>query len=1270
MIKHTLPTKHLSARVPWHDNKWNGTICCNVLDNSFCRILPKIDSDKDEADEEDNSIITDSNHPPCLTEKGTFLSPNEYSRKLVHAWVKINPLFKDFKPAVYHHKPYSFNAVPFYWMMKGKSSDDTPHFSEKASIYELDYKTELEDQVDRKLGFDGNIWVQHPKNQKVLLDSFFGCLKKKKSLIFFYAKHTPLSETNERVIVGVAKVNNEISNIIDHNYPSGHQGHKSYAWDRCIEHSLNNTKESEGFLMPYHEILEAYKNEDLSIELNDYAAIAPDFLQFSYASELVEHDTAIDSLLIMAEKLRKSSLVLENNFTDELEWIDNEISQIWDMRGAFPGMGAVLTALGIRNGNSIAWAIEKHIIEEYKDLLLKNPWEVFENHLNGSDTIKKLNDIVDSTAVKIFRTLPKEKKRFLKNFSKFFINNNQADYILKNLKNFGGAKTVLSNFYLLYEKSRFHNDGISFRQIEKALLAPDKILNAFPLEEDVALEDRLDLRRLRALSIWILEEASNEGHSLLPFDDLLNRIQNKSLEQEFPIQEDLLKGSLQSEFCEEELQLQETEAIDFVKLKRLNVVKRVLKGRLHLGRIKGSSYDLEKDWLQLINEGIKNSTISAGKEYVEKIAGEDGYEEELKARKEKAEALRVISNYKLSVLIGPAGSGKTTLLQTFEQLPEIQRGGIIKLAPTGKARVNLGADGKTVAQFLYPYRYDGATGRYFPNPDAPKIAGAKNIIIDEASMLTEEQLAAIFDSLGVVDRIILVGDYRQLPPIGTGRPFVDIVKALKPDEFEDSEIKVGPAYAQLQQIMRQAAGSDRRWDVELSACFGDNLNKEQLEVFSQIASSKINSKHIRLEKWYESKDFQKTFNEVLIEELQLDKEDLSKSFNRKIGAEDFGNFQYFNAGHAEKVIEDWQIISPVNGYGFGVKEVNKNIQTTYRKPFIELAHNSQTEGKWSKRQIAKPKGNDNIVYGDKVINLQNAKWQDWQWIKPMDKKEGALKYIANGEIGSIVGEFRGRKSKSKGEPNIEIAFSTQKGYSYVFKPWELGENGQYSIDLAYAITVHKSQGSGFKTVFFILPSKGPILSKELLYTALTRQEDKIVIFHQGDFNDYIRLASTEASATARRFTDLFELPTVKEINKKYYDANYINISERGEPMISKNEVIIANCLNKYKDRISYAYEDKLKIESTGRTIKPDFTVQNLETGREFYWEHIGMMTKTDYREKWEKKLIGYLEDGFVLHTNATWENDKVLIVTEENPNGGINSQAINKLVKQTILEEE
>lgn len=122
-------------------------------------------------------------------------------------------------------------------------------------------------------------------------------------------------------------------------------------------------------------------------------------------------------------------------------------------------------------------------------------------------------------------------------------------------------------------------------------------------------------------------------------------------------------------------------------------------------------------------------------------------------------------------------------------------------------------------------------------------------------------------------------------------------------------------------------------------------------------------------------------------------------------------------------------------------------------------------------------------------------------------------------------------------------------------------------------------------------------------------------------------------------------------------------------MISKNEVIIANCLNKYKKHISYAYENKLTLEKTGRTIKPDFTIEHLGTGRIFYWEHLGMMTNEEYRNKWQKKKQGYLDEGFVLFTEALSETDKILITTEENPNGGIDSQYFDQVVKRYILEE-
>jgi hypothetical protein len=120
-------------------------------------------------------------------------------------------------------------------------------------------------------------------------------------------------------------------------------------------------------------------------------------------------------------------------------------------------------------------------------------------------------------------------------------------------------------------------------------------------------------------------------------------------------------------------------------------------------------------------------------------------------------------------------------------------------------------------------------------------------------------------------------------------------------------------------------------------------------------------------------------------------------------------------------------------------------------------------------------------------------------------------------------------------------------------------------------------------------------------------------------------------------------------------------------MISKSEVIIANCLNKYKHDIQYAYESKLTLERSGRTIKPDFTIEHLGNGKIFYWEHLGMMTEEDYREKWEKKKKAYLDDGFTLFTEADEDSEKILIVTEENPNGGIDSSHFDDLIRKHII---
>jgi len=1091
----SMPTKHLSARVPWHDQKWNGTVCKNVLDNSFCRILPHVDSAKDPELEQlfSSQPIIDlgtKNYPPCIAEKGTFMSKHEYVRELEHAYKsRGNTLFRDFLPATYHHKPYSFNAIPFQWMSKDKES----HESEMAKVYELDYDPHKEESVD--VGFKTS-WVQHPDNQRALLDGFFSCLKPHQSLVFFYSKHTPLSEPNEQVIVGVARVR-FVGELIDFRYPNGYKGHRSYVWDRCVGHTLTDEFQG-GFLMPYHDILEHVDNTGEEIELRQYVAFATDHRQFSYASELVEHDTAIEALLQIAAALKQSSKILARDFSRELQWVDDRIAEIWDMRGAFPGMGPVLAALKFENANAFTWEVEKHIFNKYGDLLHSNPWDVFEAEVSkpGSILGNKAKELMTATNQRVWQLIPGRKKDFYKLLSRCQLNNDQAIRVIRDGDHVGSIDEMTENLYLIYERTRLMENGFTFDQIDKALLPMEKVQLAFPIPEPSQLMDNLDERRVRALKISILEHAAVEGHSLLPENELLDRIERKQLQPNCPLNSDILEVYRETNFINEEVRSISSSKENpqvFYKLKRLCEVKDKILMRTAPDHIVNRTYNIEHNWLGIIDNEFNVSNVEDNS----KVA---------KARMEKAEALRVMCNYRFSVLIGPAGSGKTTLLKIFEHIPEIVRGGVLKLAPTGKARVKLGSDAKTLAQFLIPNRYDAATGVYFINSDAPKYAGAQTVIVDEASMLTEEQLAALFDALGSVERIILVGDYRQLPPIGTGRPFVDIVKQFKPEKFDNPDLRVAPAYAELIQIHRQSLDSDStdsdvRVDVQLSQCFSDQLEKENIDianrVIADISSGKAQNPHIRLIKWYDSFDLREQLKRVLVEELGLRAGREDRDFQLSIGATESGEYVYFNRGHAEKFLENWQIISPVNGYGYGVKEVNKFIQSTYRKSFLDLAYNVKADGTpiRGRRKIAKPKGSDNVVYGDKVINLRNTKWRNWQWIKPAELKGTALNYIANGEIGIITGEFRSSKSTATHEPNIEISFATQPGYSYVFSPNQLGEDGLYPIDLAYCISVHKSQGSGFSKVFFILPSGSSLVSRELLYTALTRQVDQMSLIN-------------------------------------------------------------------------------------------------------------------------------------------------------------------------------
>ena len=375
-------------------------------------------------------------------------------------------------------------------------------------------------------------------------------------------------------------------------------------------------------------------------------------------------------------------------------------------------------------------------------------------------------------------------------------------------------------------------------------------------------------------------------------------------------------------------------------------------------------------------------------------------------------------------MIGPAGTGKTTLLRVLCEEPAIRAGGILLLAPTGKARVRMeeqtGVKGaQTIAQFLLPLdRYHPETGAYrLSTRDGEK--GRQTVIIDEASMLTEEQLAAVLDALTGVQRLILVGDPRQLPPIGAGRPFLDIVRRLEPQDIAARSSRIAPGYTEL--TVRRRQMGEARDDLLLAEWFsGRPMDAGADEIWSRIVSGDV-SQYLSFVRWDSPDQLPDILLDVLVAELELGSRNNAAQFEESLGGSPYQGGIYFWAGKEGKPgacakAGDWQILSPVRSEPYGVEAVNRLIQQTFRSKTKEFATN-----RW--RKVPKPMGREEILYGDKVINVQNHRHKD------VCPEEGALRYVANGEIGIVVGQFK-TKNFTRAPWKLEVEFSSQPSYKY------------------------------------------------------------------------------------------------------------------------------------------------------------------------------------------------------------------------------------------------
>ena len=1228
------PIEHISIRVPWHDGGWNGTVCQDPRGNGTCVLLKNIGQNRRDADEQRlaGSVVADlalGDMPACVAERATFMSGRAIPFQRAHPFAVKSKAFEPFQPTDQPMPAYSAQAVPFRWM----SRDGAKQIAQDRQI---GLRPDLEETVDGITRWDST-WVMHGDNQRSLLDTFFSTVQKGASLVFFYAKHSPLSDDPRRLLVGAATVTAVTPTGA---YRSdGSEQFPAQMWETTIEHSLRPDQQ-QGFLLPYQALLAA-RDQD-GVDITDALAFAPEdgWVAFSYVTEHVSHDLAIDALLSLAAAGRRAQQILGSSAGSlGFEWLETQLNRLWKLRGPCPGLGSALAAFGVTQAVTFAHMVTASTGPG------ADPWPAIDRAMTKPEQfgLTAATYLTPSIREK-WKALRPERRELLELLSRFSLTREQAQrfFVAEERESTLNDRDMLANPYSLYESDRDQPDAVALSTIDRGCFPDAALTEAHPMREPSAMADRLDARRVRALIVDELQKAKAAGHTLRPQSDVVSDIRQRALTEACPIDADLLDAHrLSASTLPAGGPLTGVTLPDgapALQLAEQSEIARLIREQVER-RFRATPIGAVPEFRPMLDDDL--GAIPAD-------MPDDERQAETRARAEKVAALETLYSSRISVLVGSAGTGKTTLLKVLRHTPSVAAGGVLLVAPTGKARVQLAkrvqADAVTLAQFLLPTeRYDRRTERYVVTGDAQsRVKSFKTVVVDEASMLTEEQLAALLDAVTGYERLVLVGDPRQLPPIGAGRPFVDIVRYLAPDDIATRTPRCAPGYAELT-IPRRQIGEERD-DLLLASWFADgelspaaDLVWERLRVGEPMDTLRAVE--------YKAGNLFDILLRVLREEVpelrDASDEELALAFGRSYGGQISakGNL-YFPQGAAAKA-DAWQILSPVRSRAWGTVELNRALKDAFGARALEQAVGPR-------RYNAKPIGPERIVVGDKVINIRNHQFKERR-VYPRD----AQRFVANGELGVVIGQTRSGKVTWPPD-KTEIEFNGREKVKYDYYDWSDDDRAPM-LELAWAITVHKAQGSEFNLTLVVLPRHdGASLSRELLYTALTRQRGKVILLHESSLDDIAKLGSPIYSDTAGRLTNLFVASDPVKVADIVLDRGLVHRTERGELVRSKSEVIIANMLHQLN--VSYDYEAPFS-GTDGRTVRPDFTVLT-DLGETVLWEHLGMLADPRYAAKWAAKKQWYARNGILPIDEGVGEMGKLVITDDVN---GVDSSGWRQL---------
>ena len=1125
------------------------------------------------------------------------MNDREWWRLVQHPYQNIKTTAEThghLRPTKIRVPAYSTFATPFLWMLR-ESQD------------------RIDDQMPTALPPDDeppfkSAWVFGRERQEALASLFFDRLTSQHSLVFFYTKSGhPLDEAISRLVVGVGRV----ASIAPLQWYDA-SGGKSYPlWDRLFSHTIRPAG-TDGFLLPYHDYLETTGDpgEDARrVDLLSEIAVVPEsshVMAFSYAGEHALADVALSTLVRCLDAVRKvrAQGVAPGPWERREEWLNQQIAACWQDRGAFPGAGAALEALGMRLGTCLMLELlAKGTIKADAD-----PWPVLDSLLRGVAKPPQNAYEADLEAVRAtWQKLGAERRTLLQLLSRFSLSPAQASRWFERAERDKATRgtvddaSIIANPYRIAETDLgdASEHPVAIGVIDRGLLPDTTVAAKHPVPKPSAVGSALDLRRVRAALVTVLRRAAETGDSLLSEGEALTRLSTLDLSHPCVIPADWLAGNAVR--LEEEISLLSVRTgesgdrtVACLQLREVKAREEKLSSLLSKRALKELP-SLKEDWEQLL---------------VRAITGAKGHVDRKSLRhqqalKEQAEALERVTTRRLSTLVGRAGTGKTTVLGALLESERLAKEGVLFLAPTGKARVRItqktSQTAMTVAQFLYHLgRYDGSRQRpLFEGKELYR--KEKTVVIDECSMLTLDDLVAVLLALDLahVQRILLVGDPNQLPPIGVGRPFADLVAWL--DSARERTEPAAGALARLTIELRTAAGGPSD-TLRLASWY----TREQQPIDADRVLSDLELGNpfndLSICYWRTPLELRDRLMEQFRARLDIKGPGDVVGFNRALGLTDEGWVPFEDHDGAER----FQILSPVRLHPHGVHDLNRLIQRQFRATQLMAAKNP-----WGLSL-----GDEDIVWGDKVILVRNGRMKGWDG----KKKETVEQYLANGEIG-VASPAQG-KAKSTflnvayaGRPDIRFGYSRAR-FSGDAAP----------LELAYALTVHKSQGSEFGTVFVVVPKQCRLLTKELLYTALTRARQHMVLLVEGENASFLyELTKPEKSETARRNSNLFAPGIRDDAEGIPYAEHLIHRTLRGELVRSKSELVIANHL--FNLGISYQYERLLEGTGAVGRLRPDFSVVD-DAGDVYIWEHLGMLDRGEYRKSWEWKQEWYRSNGY------------------------------------------